>query len=88
MYGQSPPAYGAPVAQQGQSATGWIIAGYIFALLGGLLGVAIGATLWNSKVKDAYGNKVQKYNAGTRRHGFIILVIGAVMFALATQLGG
>jgi hypothetical protein len=88
QYGHPAPGYGAPVPQQGQSATGWVLAGYVFALLGGLLGVAIGSVLWTSKINDPYGNKVKKYNPGTRRHGFIILVIGAVMFAIATQMGG
>ena len=66
----------------------WIFFGYIFALLGGLLGIGIGGMLLQSTVKDPYGNKVKKYTGASRTHGIIILVLGSVMFAIATQMGG
>jgi len=59
--------------------------GYLFALLGGLIGVAIGGSLWQGKVSTPAG-KVHKYNSGSRRHGFIMLALGSVMFAVSTQL--
>jgi hypothetical protein len=57
---------------------GMLIAGYIFAFLGGLIGIAIGASLRMGKVKDASGNKVFAYNEASRKQGLFILVIGIV----------
>ena len=62
--------------------------GYLFGLLGGLLGIAIGAMLIQSKAKDAYGDKVQKYTSGSRWHGFAILLLSSIMFAVVTQMTG
>jgi len=69
-------------------APGWVIAGYIFALMGGLIGIGIGGWLFGSKIDDPYGNKVKKFKGSTRTHGFIILVIGGIMMAIWTQMGG
>ena len=66
----------------------WIFCGYLFGLLGGLLGIAIGAMLIQSKAKDAYGNKVQKYTSGSRWHGFAILLLNSIMFSVVTQMTG
>lgn len=66
----------------------WIFCGYLFGLLGGLLGIAIGAMLIQSKAKDAYGNKVQKCTSGSRWHGFAILLLSSIMFAVVTQMTG
>ena len=43
--------------------------------------------LWQSKVKDAWGESQPKYDRGTRRHGLVMLVLGVVMFAVGTQVG-
>lgn len=53
--------------------TGWIIFGYIFALLGGPLGIAMGAhyAFWG-----------KNYDANTRKNGIIILVIGCISFMI------
>ena len=58
--------------------TGLIVAGYIFAFLGGLIGIAIGATLKMGKVKDESGNKVFTYDEKSRQHGLYMLIIGVV----------
>lgn len=57
---------------------GWIIAGYIFSILGGWLGWLIGVVLISSKVKLEDGTKVHKYNKPTRNQGWIIFVLGVV----------
>ena len=36
----------------------------------------------------SYGNKVKKFKGSTRTHGMIILVIGGIMMAIWTQMGG
>jgi hypothetical protein len=49
--------------------TGWMIAGYVFAILGGLLGIFIGIN---------YVSK--RYDQATRSSGWAMIVIGVVMF--------
>ncbi len=58
--------------------TGWIIAGYFFALLGGLLGVFIGWYLHYQKKTLPNGSSVYAYSSADRRHGFNILILGIV----------
>jgi len=69
----------------GESGGGWIIAGYIFGVLGGLIGLAIGSYLWSTKIQTPQG-KIHKFNKSTRTHGLIILVISGFMMALWTAL--
>ncbi len=57
---------------------GMIIAGYIFAVLGGLIGLVIGAHMKWGKITDASGNKVLKYDEASQKQGFIIFIIGLV----------
>lgn len=59
-------------------ATGWLIAGYIFALLGGLLGVIIGAHLAFSKIVSADGKKIPRYVTSTKNQGIVIFIIAVV----------
>ncbi len=68
--------------QQGKSAgKGLLIAGYFFSLLGGILGIVIGASIWLGKIRIE-GVKQRKYNKASRRHGLIIFVLGLVMMLL------
>jgi len=64
---------------------GWIVAGYIFGLLGGLIGIAIGAWLMTGKVKMTDGTKVFKFDESGRKQGKIILVI-AVIFLITWNI--
>ena len=58
---------------------GLIIAGYVFAFLGGLIGVGIGSSLrFMGKGKDASGKKVYAYDEASRRHGLLILLLSIV----------
>ncbi|MBF6640108.1 hypothetical protein IVB69_01315 [Flavobacterium sp. J49] len=57
----------------------WIIAGYIFAILGGLLGIFIGYSLWTSKKSLPNGQKVYSYNEKDRVHGKNIFYIGLIL---------
>jgi hypothetical protein len=55
----------------------WLYAGYIFALLGGIIGIIIGYFLWTSKKTLPDGNKVYAYSSEDR-------VKGKTLFFFAT----
>lgn len=67
-----------PAAANQTAGKGLLIAGYIFAFLGGLIGSAIGAHIKLAKVSDGSGNKVAKYDEASRKQGLIIFVISFV----------
>ena len=54
---------------------GWIIAGFIFALLGGILGMAIASNY-------AFGN----YNKSTKNLGWVMLVISIFSFTILKSI--
>jgi hypothetical protein len=58
----------------------WMYAGYIFALLGGLLGIFIGWHLSTFKKTLPNGQRVYGYTEMDRMHGNRILIIGLIMF--------
>lgn len=64
--------------EEGQKA--WIYAGYLFSLLGGLLGIFIGWHLSTFRKTLPNGERVFGYTIDDRRHGTRILIIGVVMF--------
>jgi hypothetical protein len=64
----------------------WIIAGYVFALLGGFLGLIIGYFLWTSKKTLPNGQKVYSYSAKDRRQGKYIFYIGLIIMPIAMLL--
>jgi hypothetical protein len=75
----------------------WIYAGYLFALLGGLLGIFIGWHLSSFKKTLPNGQQIHSYTARDRRHGRRIMIISIVMLvvsltfriaAMADQGGG
>lgn len=57
----------------------WIIAGYIFALLGGFIGIIIGYLLMTSKKNLPNGQRVYSYNSTDRQHGKMIFYIGIAL---------
>jgi hypothetical protein len=54
----------------------WIIAGYVFAFLGGLIGFLIGWHLYTHKKTLPNGTRVFGYSIEDRKHGNKILFIG------------
>lgn len=64
----------------------WIYAGYLFALLGGLLGIFIGWHLSTFKKTLPNGKQVYGYTQGDRRHGKRIWIIGVVMFLISLTI--
>lgn len=57
----------------------WIIAGYIFALLGGFFGIIIGYVLMTSKKNLPNGQRVYSYNINDRQQGKMIFYIGLAL---------
>ncbi|MES2239588.1 MAG: hypothetical protein V4497_04945 [Bacteroidota bacterium] len=57
----------------------WIIAGYIFAIFGGFLGIIIGYSLWTSKKSLPNGQNINSYTEQDRAHGKIIFYIGLII---------
>lgn len=57
----------------------WIIAGYIFSVLGGFLGIIIGYFLWTSKKTLPNGQKVFSYTENDRKQGKYIFYIGLII---------
>lgn len=60
-----------------------LLAGYIFAVISGILGFAIGWYLYFSKTKHTQtGKKYFAHDKYSRRHGLLILVIGFIALIL------
>lgn len=70
--------FGAPV--------GGVLFGPLGGLLGAVLSITIGGTLWRRKVQYAPGQNSLKYDEFSRRHGMVVLVLGTVMFAGAPRI--
>jgi hypothetical protein len=64
----------------------WIYAGYIFALLGGLIGVFIGWHLSTHRKTLPNGQQVYGYKLEDRKHGRRIWIIGAIMFIVSLTI--
>jgi len=72
------------LAKPEENQKGWINAGYIFAVLGGLLGIFIGWHLNTHKKTLPNGNRVYAYSTNDRKHGKRILNIGIIFFFIWT----
>ena len=57
----------------------WIIAGYIFAFLGGFLGIIIGYVFMTSKKNLPDGQRIYSYNQNDRKQGKMIFYIGILL---------
>jgi len=64
----------------------WIYAGYIFSLLGGLIGIFIGIILWTHKKTLPNGERVYAYIERDRLHGRNIFFIGLIFFSISIFL--
>lgn len=63
-----------------KSATPWLIAAYVFAGLGGLLGIVFGMMVATKKENQADGTKKYVYKKSHRTLGIIAVVIAAISF--------
>jgi hypothetical protein len=64
----------------------WIVLGYIFAFLGGLLGIFIGWYLATSKKTLPNGEQVYSYAEEDRKQGKNILTFGVIMLIVSVIL--
>lgn len=60
----------------------WIVGGYLFAFMGGIIGVLIGYSIWQAKKTVPGGEKVFRYGEKDRKNAQIIFVIGSILLAL------
>ena len=65
-----------------QSQKGYIIVGYIFSVLGGLLGIFIGWHLLTFKKTLPNGNRIYAYSDNDRKQGNRILILGGIFFVI------
>ncbi len=70
------------LAKPGEYQKSWIIAGYVFSFLGGLMGVFIGWHLISYKKTLPNGDSVYGYTVEGRKHGSNILLLGIVSFII------
>ena len=63
-----------------KASTGLIVFGYIIAFLGGWIGLIIGIVLRTAKIKNAKGQKFNKYDEQSRNQGTAIIIISIVAF--------
>ena len=73
----------AELSKPEESHKGWVVAGYIFAFGGGILGLLIGYHLMSHKKTLPNGERVYGYIESDRKSGKTIFIIGVVFFALA-----
>jgi hypothetical protein len=64
----------------------WIIAGYLFAFLGGGIGIVIGYSLWRSKKTLPNGERIFSYSIEDRNSGRTIFLISIIVFPFALIL--
>ena len=68
------------------SPTGWIIAGYVLALLGGFISMGIGWSLWRYRKTLPDGRQVPGFSENDRYQGRVILLLGGATLALELGL--
>ena len=70
--------------QDRQSATGWLIATYIFAILGGVIGLILGLRVFSAKEvlvnEEGERESVPKYKDSHR----VIGLVGAILAGIST----
>ncbi|MBF9237836.1 hypothetical protein I2I05_10560 [Hymenobacter sp. BT683] len=76
----------AEMAKPEPSQKAWIMAGYLFAVFGGIVGMLIGWHLHNHKKPLPDGTQVLAFSALDRAHGFRILLLG--LFGLLLSILG
>lgn len=67
-------------------ATHWKLTGFLFAVLGGFLGIMIGIYLVSFKKTLSNGETVYVYGVKDRKQGWLMIVIGAIMFTISLWL--
>lgn len=76
----------AELARPESAHPGWLWAGYLLALLGGLLGLLIGAHLYWHRRTLPDGRSAYAYGSRVRMHGLRMLLLATLGFGLALWL--
>ncbi len=67
------------LAKPEKDQTAWIVAGYAFALMGGLLGLITGYVIWTADKTLPNGEKVYTYSKRDRKHGKRIVIVSLIV---------
>jgi hypothetical protein len=70
------------LAKQESGDSFWIILGYALALLGGIMGFAVGLPFIFAKKTLPDGNRIYIYNKNTRQHGKFIAMLTGIVVAI------
>ena len=65
---------------------GWLVVGYLFALLGGFFGIIIGYVLYTSQKTLPNGQMVYTYNTSDRKQGKNIFVLSTIILVVCIAL--
>lgn len=77
----------AEIRKPQKGSTGWIIFGFVLALMGGLFGIMLGFAYCTLKGKDPEGNSYFIYDDGTRTLGLLMTLLGILVIAALTYYG-
>jgi len=69
-----------------RASTWLLVIGWIFAVLGGLIGIGIGAYLTFAKTTGANGEMTFKYDANSRKQSIPMLAIALLFFSIGVWL--
>ncbi|MDB5256173.1 MAG: hypothetical protein JWM14_868 [Chitinophagaceae bacterium] len=72
----------AELSKPDKNQDGWIIAGYITAFFGGLLGIFIGWHLQTHKKTLPNGDRIYAYSESDRKNGRSMFIIGIIFFTI------
>ena len=59
----------------------WIVTGFLLAILGGWIAIALGWNYYANTKTDLTGHKHPTYNAATRRTGLLMMLVGVLCLA-------
>lgn len=70
------------LTQKEKGSTIWTGVGYLSAFFGGIIGIAIGLTLWRGKKTLPNGDRIFIYDKDARAHGIYITILGIFFFVV------
>lgn len=73
----------ADLARPEEGQQGWIVFGYVMALLGGFFGIITGYVLWSARKTLPNGETVYSYSNKDRAHGKNILILGCIILPVS-----
>ena len=74
------------LSKQEESQKSWIVLGYAFAIIGGIIGIFIGWYMMSQEKTLPNGQRIALFKDEDRQHGIRIFYIGIVMFVIMVFL--